>query len=377
MTAWKALHALIEPSAALPPTNPNGLAIYYYLLYQSTGDALYLRRVQELFEQQLATINVQLQTAVPVPVELPTAALAWIYDKLRHEAVLSAADVFEKLELFEKLDYYLLQQARQIIYGDGPADTRQLLQIVRYYLERLPDAAAAACLQDVVAAAYGTTRRSLAQTADPVYLGLANGLIGELLILIDVCRAGIQPELLGEVVREGIAALLSTKREVDFLAGRYSVFPDVVEQDWQHTVFSNHLSWRHGGDLGAALLLYKAQLLLGDAELGRIAELVGLNTLLRTDPETTALTSSQFCQGTAGVAYLYHQLHALSGHAAYQQGYRYWLTRTEQCLAQELAAGYYHTPDHAAQCGALGVGIVLLALAETPARRHVAAVELA
>ncbi len=376
MTNWEAIHAIIESPTAFPAYNLSGLAVYYYSLYQQTGEATYNQQAKHLFNQQLAEIEAQLTSADFNPKHTNFCALAWLDKQCKP---LWHYDT----NLFARLDRCLLEEANRLIRTTASPNWGPLLHIMRYFLERLPDAAVAHYLHEVVAMAYGITRQSLAQTqaGGTIQLGLANGLVGELLVLIDIYNTGIKPAIILDIVRNGITALLHTKREADFLAGRYSIFPDSVDHRWQAPVYSNNLSWGHGVDLGVSLVLYKAQQLLGDdAELAKIAELVGLNTLLRTEPKTTGLSSSQFCQGTAGVAYLYHQLFLLSHNPAYQQGYQFWLGQTQNWLGQELPTEFYRGREQRSLCGVPGVSIALLALVDEPAsaapRRNLAAVDM-
>ena len=101
--------------------------------------------------------------------------------------------------------------------------------------------------------------------------------------------------------------------------------------------YSAELSW-HRGDLGQALLFYESHDLLPDPELAKIAELVGLNTLLRTSQADNNLGSAAWHRGASGVAHLYRQLHRISRHPAYRTGYQYWLGQTQQWLPAALAA---------------------------------------
>jgi hypothetical protein len=157
-----------------------------------------------------------------------------------------------------------------------------------------------------------------------------------------------------------VQRLLTLRHPVDFAEQHYAVFPYQVHRATGVASFSAELSWRRG-DLGQAVLLYEAQDLLQDAELANIAELVGLNTLLRTTIPATQVTSSLLGQGAAGVAYLYHKLFYASGQRpAYRQGYQFWLAQTQHWLGEELAAGFYEHRQGDLLDGLAGVGLVLL-----------------
>jgi hypothetical protein len=355
MNSWQDIHAFIETSS--PANESSGVAAYYYLLYQMSGEAAPYYKALTLLKAQLADIEQQTEAIDFDACHTNVVALAWAYHKLRPDLPPQAAAAVERV------DRALAAAARKQRHGIA-GNAASVLRTVRYFLARLPDTTAVAQLQELIVAEYQSTRKPLVQVLghQAVDLGLGSGLTGELLLLMDVHNAGIGAPLLRDVVRYGIALLLSTKREVNFLAGHYSAFPSAVEQSGKRLMFTNQLSWQHG-DLGASLALYQAQVLLDDAELGRIAELVGLNTLLRTEERTTGLVDSRFCQGTAGVACLYHRLYRLTGNQAYQVGHQFWLTQTEQYLTRELATGFY---DHASLREALAVGMVLLGLGHEP-----------
>ena len=99
-----------------------------------------------------------------------------------------------------------------------------------------------------------------------------------------------------------------------------------------------------------------------------MAELVGLNTLLRTTEPTTLVANSLLYRGAAGVAHLYYKLYHASGqHPAYQRGYLFWLDQTQIWLHHELATGFYQNRESELLHGLVGVGLVLLsALAGHP-----------
>ncbi|MGY3091485.1 hypothetical protein ACVWYF_004553 [Hymenobacter sp. UYAg731] len=358
MNSWHAIHSFIETSKdSFSPYESGGFAAYYYLLHQSSGEAAPYQKALALLSAQLADIERQAATITFEACHTNVVALAWAYHKLRPDLPPQAATAVARV------DQILAAEAQKQGHG-ATSNAAAVLRSVRYFLARLPDAAAATHLQELIGAAYQSSRKPLTQAPGhkATDLSMGSGLMGELLVLMDVHNAGISVALLRDVVRQGIALLLSTKGEVNFLAGRYSVFPVAIEPSGERRV-TNQLSWAHG-DLGASLVLYQARVVLDDAELGTIADLVGLNTLLRKEERTTGLVDSRFGQGTAGVACLYHRLYRLTGNPAYQRGHRFWLAQTEEYLTHELATGSY-APGPLRE--ALAVGMVLLGLGHEPA----------
>ncbi|WP_400193676.1 hypothetical protein [Hymenobacter sp. B81] len=356
VTGWDAIPALLEARLSTPEplANPGGLAAYYYLLYRQHGQLGYLERAHALFNQQLA------YSQAPAAGAGSPAALAWLGARADVQTQASYATC-----PLRPLDATLFNRLQQLGSQAQPADRAELLHLVRYFRLRAGCGESATYLSRIVEL-LGTPAYLVpaANSVSPAAqsLALPDGLTGELLLLTEVYQAAGRPPTLAGLIRARVAVLLATRRETDFSAGHYSIFPDTAAEPGQPACFSNHLSWGRGSDLAASLALYRAQAVLHDAELGRIAELVGLNTLLRTAPETTGIGSAQFFQGAFGVAYLYRQLHFLSGHPAYQHGHAYWLQAAERYLSQELAAGFYHTQPADSLSGALGIGLALLQL---------------
>lgn len=363
MDNWKEIHAIIEgeanaASVGLPSA---GMAVYYYLLHRQRGTEADLLTARRLFGAQLAATAAQPQPAATRGL----AALAWLHAQLADDV----ADVAAEANI-GVLDQRLWQRAKALIGTDNQAE---LWRIIRYFAARLAaPTAAAAPLQEIMSLLYAEkNEKTAAKPAGSavvvaIPLGPAASLTNEIRLLARIGAAGVARPLVQQQASRRVAALLAAKNEIDFSAGRYSVFPDFVAAADDEPVFSDHLSWMRSADLGAALALYEAQALLHDAELGNIAELVGLNTLLRTEAAAAQLTGAEFCQGAFGVAYAYARLFLLSQKAAYRRCYEFWCEQAQHWLRRELAAGYYQQqPAHCLQ-GALGTGLMLLYTAAAP-----------
>ncbi|GAA3952105.1 hypothetical protein GCM10022406_37370 [Hymenobacter algoricola] len=240
------------------------------------------------------------------------------------------------------------------LFPENVSSHSRFWEAVRYLSQRLPNYQAEVYLHWLL----NQPRFLEYTTAGLRPLGLAGGRASELLLLLRLCRQGIEVPGLRQYIRAGIQRILAVRRTVDFLAGEYSIFPDQLDEATGETTFSTELSWRYG-DLTQVWLLYEAHELLQDAELAKIAELVGLNTLLRTTSQATNITSSQFDRGAAGLATLYRKMYQLSGHPAYQQGYHFWLNQTQQLMQPQLLTGS-GLPAGDLRHGAVGVGLVLL-----------------
>jgi hypothetical protein len=342
--SWQQVHQLLAGryGQASSVAELGGLSVYYYCVHQAFGEAQAAVRAQQLFGQLVH------QLALPGAArQLDHACTAaWLSTRLRAPDESPSAP-----GPLAGLDQLLRQRAQQLLAAPAADSRWHLLRVLRYFSLR-PPAAGAPALGTLLPAA---------DPAGALVLGLAQGLTAELLTLIRLHRAGLHQAHIAEQVRQGVRQLLATRRGVDFAEQQFAVFPYEVPRYGGEPLFDAELSWRQG-DLGPAWLLYEAHGLLHDAELARIAELVGLNTLLRTSQPATQVASAQFYRGAAGLAHLYGKLYQASGQQpAYHGGYVFWLGQTQHWLGQELATspGLPRTAELLEGLG--GVGLVLLA----------------
>ena len=341
--SWQQVHQLLAGRCgqASSIAELGGLSVYYYCVHQAFGQTQDAARAQQLFGQLVRQLALPGATA-----QLDHACTAaWLSTRL------AAPDEAGPAAPLVALDRQQHQRAQVLLATPAAGSRWHRLRVLRYFSLRTPGQAAA------------STWPALwppPALAAPPTLGLAQGLAAELLTLIRLHRAGLpQPAGILEQVRHGVRHLLATRRDVDFTEQQFAVFPYEVLLAEGEPLFDAELSWRQG-DLGPAWLLYEAHDLLHDAELARIAELVGLNTLLRTSQPATRVASSRFYQGAAGLAHLYGKLYHASGQRpAYHEGYVFWLAQTQHWLHQELAT-YSSAQEADLLHGLSGVGLVLL-----------------
>lgn len=352
LASWRAVHARLASQLGIRNQAPDfaNLTVYLYCVNRAGLAApVSARRVPERFEQLMAQLAQQLELGTWPLTQLDQACgAAWL------SARLAGDGLAEPPPALTNLDAALHTEALRLYRQPDGAGRQHFLRIVRYFSLRLPTPAARGYLHALLA------RPLPAPSPEPQLLGLADGQAAELLLLLRLHQAGIQPAGLLVQVRAGITRLLELRRPVDFLETHYSVFPYEVLPATGEATFSAELSWRRG-DLGPSLLLHEAHAHLQDDEIFKIAELVGLNTLLRTTAQATELVTSQLAQGSAGVAYLYAKLHEVGGHAAYRAGHALWLAQTCEFLRHELASGFYQQREGDLAHGLVGVGLVLLA----------------
>jgi hypothetical protein len=372
LQSWQQVHGLLtyQDWDAGRPADYASLGVYHYCVYKAFGRPADAALAQRLFERLLATLR------APTPPASGWSAqqldqfgqAAWLHTHLAAEGLVPS----QAPAPLTDLDHTLRHAAQGLREHESAGSYHNFFRVVRYFSLRQPGPAAQAHLHALLAAPLplaGAVWPRPGALPEQLALGLTEGLAATLLLLSRLTRLGVPGLDLRASVRQGVQRLLALRQPVDFAEQCYAVFPYQVHSATGAASFSAELSWRRG-DLGQAVLLYEAQELLQDTELANIAELVGLNTLLRTTVPTTQVTSSRLGHGAAGLAHLYHKLFYASGQQpAYQQGYVFWLAQTQSWLHQELAAGFYQHREGELLDGLAGVGLVLLsALSGTPLR---------
>lgn len=360
LQSWQQLHCLLagQDWAARPAAECFGLGVYQYCVYKTFGQAADATLAQHFFERQAAALGQLAESPEgwPAPQLDQLSQAAWLHAQLATDGLLPPS------ALLATLDAALWRQAQQLRQQPSVASSHNFFRIVRYFSLRQPTPGVRAHLHALLAASLPLASISWPHPGaapEQLALGLTDGVAATLLLLSRL--SGSVPGLdLRPSVRQGVQRLLALRHPVDFAEQRYAVFPYQVHRATGAASFSAELSWRRG-DLGPAVLLYEAQDLLQDAELAHMAELVGLNTLLRTTGPATQVASSLLGPGAAGVAHLYHKLfHASGQQPAYRQGYLFWLGQTQHWLHQELATGLHAQRQGNLLDGLAGVGLVLL-----------------
>ncbi len=350
--SWEAVHALLTGPAAeaCPPPAFANLTAYHYCVHQALErgkplPTMLSRRFDQLAAQLAQQAN---QGAWPVAQLDQACVAAWLNTQL------ATNEHPRRLTLSTRLDEALCAEARHLHQQPDAESQRRFWRVLRYFSLRLPAAA------EVLPVLQSLLAHPPPPPAEPLALGLVEGVAAELLLLLKLHKAGLRHASLVARIRAGISKLLAVRHPVDFLEGHYSVFPHQLLPASEEGTFSAELSWQRG-DLGQSLLLYKAHELLQDDELIKIAELVGLNTLLRTTAPATGIGTAELARGAAGVAHLYRKLYQASRLAAYREGYRHWLGQTHILLRQDLAAGRYQGQEGNLLHGLVGIGLVTVA----------------
>jgi lantibiotic modifying enzyme len=397
--ALKQLARIQEHISGSQPKNDSfiggalGLAFYYYHSYKVFEENRLGDRAQELIEEIFANIDSGSARLAGPAFSNGGAGLAYTINFLSREGFLD----FDVDHEFEELHKYLYQSAVSQIEGDfldylhgamgtvfyfservrtmkgarsmhaAPADGRSPSgdegspsgqDRISYYLDHLIEKI---CDKAILHESGCWFRNFMLQIQekDEINFGLSHGLSGILLILINAYPQSMHKLRIERVVREGIRFIRKHKIDIDFTEKSYSFFPFLMRRDAVELVAPNRLAWCYG-DLNEVLLFYRAGKLLGDDSLIRLAELVGMQTLLRKNEEMTMVTDSHFCHGSSGLAQFYKILFKESGQTAYLSGYEYCIEQTILLLDKDLEKGVFAGKECDYLEGLVGVGLTLL-----------------
>ena len=271
-------------------------------------------------------------------------------------------NIKQKIETVEqdlfKLSLKLLQQK----------DSNQLQRItsvINYFILRLPNATIENYLLKLLPFIYRFIEKYISgskknvECTETFYLGFSQGLAGILHSLVSINVAGIKDDKTNQVLTAALKFILSLKREIDFTPGKYAMFPYSVDKCNNEICFSSELTWANS-DLNHCILFYKSDQVLNNQNLHRIADLIGLNTLIRKDITSTQIIGSNFNKGAAGVAQTYRNMFELSKLDAYWEGYEYWIQKTIYLVEQELNDNKQSLLNTDMLNGIMGVNLTLL-----------------
>ncbi|MBB5634474.1 hypothetical protein HDE68_000359 [Pedobacter cryoconitis] len=245
-------------------------------------------------------------------------------------------------KLFNKNDDFLFNRAMVLLKERSPGFLNEISVMMNYFGKRDSDLSKRhlLCLTKELKSEFNkhgilaTVTHSI-ETPNILAFGNSFGILSLTLTLIKVqqileLKNYFNPEI--EIV---IKWIFKFYKEADFGSDTYSVFPQTVDSITQKPFFNNQLFWSQGDTL-IAIILYHASDVLDDGNLSRVADLVGLNTLLRKDFNSTQITNSSILNGTSGLAESYKYLYKLSSNTDYLDGYHHWIKETVKMLNNEL-----------------------------------------
>jgi lantibiotic biosynthesis protein len=343
-----------------------GLILYYYNLYEVTEENSYKETTLQLLHEVVNNLQAGDARLVKYTFGSGAAGFAYIMNFLENRKFIEM-DLRQELE---ELDQYLYEEAMSQVSVEAIDYLHGAMGVLHYFTTRMNEEHIRQYADDIIAklnekAIYDHKGMRLQnifsgnEHPGEFNLSLSHGLSGILLILMNAFPYSTHKKLIRHMVGEGINYILNYRKDVDFENGVYNYFPLVIYEDTGMLSESNRLGWCYG-DLNQVLLLNRAGILLNRENYIKLAQLIGLQTLLRTDAKSTLVADSQFCHGSSGLAQYYRVLYQLTGHEGYRTGYEQWIEQTLLYVEQELALGKYADREIQFLEGLVGVALTLL-----------------
>jgi lantibiotic modifying enzyme len=344
-----------------------GLALYYYNLYKSTRKSRDKGKAEQLLNDVFSHINQDTPTLAGASLSSGAAGLGYLLNEITRDGLI---DLDFANEIGE-LDQYLCDSAEKLIQEDNFDYLHGAPGIVNYFVERsqtrgeqspyldfLVDKICACVEEDECGYWFsGCVEGTNGQKV--VNFSLSHGLCGILLVLINAYPHSIHKAKLEKTVINVIQFILKHKMDVEFSRNQYSFFPFFAIQGATEISAPNRLGWCYG-DLNEVLLFYRAGKWLGDKNLINLADLIGMQSVMRKSAEATLVSGASFCHGAAGLAQFYRTLYRERPLDAYKDGYEYWLDQTVHLLEEDRERNAYAGKEHEVMEGLVGVGLTLL-----------------
>ena len=364
------LNRLLDVSASADDTllrGRLGMIFYYYHLYKVTEIPALKHRTKAMLEQVFDNINAARPSLVGAALGTGGAGFGYIVNFMCREAFLE----LEVDNEFEELDKYLFNAASGLIEADNIDLLHGALGVIHYFSERehtapgsndYLDALIEKICRKAVEEDGGYWYRNHLLKIDGkqmINFSLSHGLSGVLLVLLNAYERSSHKALIEKVVKGGIRFMLKHKIDVDFSRHEYSFFPLVIARNANEIYAANRMAWE-SGDLNEVLLFYRAARLFSDEALKRQADLIGMQSMMRRDEQSTHVDTAGFCTGAAGLAQYCKTLYRETGLDVYQEGYLYWIEKTILLLEEDLEKGRYTGKEQELLDGSLGIAFVLL-----------------
>lgn len=343
-----------------------GVVYYYYNAYLATGDSTFYSAGEKMLEEVFADLNSGSPGLIGTTLASGGAGLGWVVNWLSKENLIS----FEVDNEFEELEKYLFNTALAQIEEDTIDYLHGALGVLHYFNDRGQTPVISEYINTLVKKVIdravftesGAWFRNYVIRVDQrndINFGLAHGLTGILMILINSYPHTRYKEEIRHVVSEGIRFMLRHKMDVDFSNDEYNVFPFSIKQGATELSAPNRIAWCYG-DLAEVLLFYRAHRLFGDPQWLKLADVIGTQTLLRKTTKATLMADSHFCHGSSGLAQFYKAVYEASGNPVYLKGYEYWIEQTIIMLDNDLEKGTLKGKEHNFLDGLIGPAFTLM-----------------
>nr|WP_162903149.1 lanthionine synthetase LanC family protein [Taibaiella koreensis] len=342
-----------------------GLLYYYYYAAEALQDESLYDKADVLIEQVFENLNNDSSLLSGYAFSDGAAGLGYVLNNLQQNGLLE----FDVETELAGIDRYIFDSALDHIAQTEVDYLHGAMGALHYFSSRLQTPVINQYVNDLTAAFCAAAishgdgiyflNFSLERLNDKkIDLGLAHGLPGLLLLLINAWPHLKDKEQVATIIKRGISFILEQEQPASLSTEEYSAFPCYLELDPYQSVRIDRLAWCYG-DLNTVLLLYRAGKLLGTDAYTNIADQIGLASANRKSEEATLSKDTHFCHGSAGLAQFYKCLYQESGNPAYLDAYHFWIGVTMDLIDQEIEKKQYATNPVSILEGWPGVALVL------------------
>jgi lantibiotic modifying enzyme len=338
-----------------------GLALYHYHAGTLFGANQDISRAQGLIKNALDRLNNVEGDEFPTSFASGLAGFCYAFNYFSGRKFIDF-DVAE----FAELDEYLLEMAISLVRRKDNDYLHGAFGILHYFLSRDKSPFVEKCIGSILDEIhenihckedYFIQNEFHEDVKNKVDFGLAHGQAGLLLILLQAVEEGYDVERTLGLVNNCISFLLKHLQEP--IQDKYSYFPIHVDKESGGLGSLNRLAWCYG-DLNICLLLYRMANFLDNSRYRKVADLVGLSSIMRVSPEATLCTDSHFCHGSSGIAELYRAFYFMRPLPEYENAYHFWIRKTVDFLRSELDKGAYINKETNLLEGLVGPTLSLL-----------------
>lgn len=328
-------------------TGLGSLLQFHYMMYQQTKDAVEIQKMKVIASQIIDKINNYDfgNTTRLYSFSSGLSGVAFILTELQKKDIIQ----FDLQDEFSEINSYLYESAMQVLAVKNTDFLHGALGIFYYFLNHPRSAERDNYLQEMFGAfikncridekglrLYNFSSNEPADN-DQFDTGLAHGLSGFLLILVECIRTGFETRNATHYLREGIRYLVSLEKLEKEEGGNESLFPTSVTEPFHVNLpenlsnYKGRLAWCYG-DLNIAWVLIRGSEVLQSEDLFHKGVGIALNTTKRKTEGEALVGNFFFCHGSAGLSYLYKRLFDVTGHQQFNDAYLHWLGRLPQDL---------------------------------------------
>lgn len=368
--AWQTIHPVIAattPRCEFLMTGTLGKALYYFTLYEMTGEPAYGDEAVELVYAVAEGTDGSPVALAGTGLAAGQAGLGFMLTLLQL-AGLATIDLAAELE---ETDAGIFRQAMyQLEEEERPDYLQGALGALPYFFLRSNEPAIRAYIDQLLTAFCATAvhepegswfKNFIVDTAEKarIDLGISHGNAGFLLLLLEAKAIGAGPAELDNIIEEGIRFMLAHPVQ-SYPESPHSDYPFFIAAENKGVIYAPpRLAWCYG-DLNVAWVLAKAGKLFNRTDWSATGASIAKATLSRRLPEDTLVTDSHFCHGAAGLAHFYRILDAEWPGQGFDTAACYWLDTTLDYLDEELEGDYYKGREDDLLNGLPGVVLSIL-----------------